>query len=169
MEALGATASIIAILSLSHKVLKYLNDVKDASKERRACATEVKTLNTLLLKLSLRLDEGSAESQWYTEVQALADKNGPLDQLKHDLELLESMTVEKGRMKKVGDALTWKLKKEESAGILGRMERLKTLIQTALEMDHLQVYITVLKFRKCSRVQASYLKPSNTIPLIYLP
>jgi hypothetical protein len=32
MDPLSATASVIAILQLSAKVLAYLNDVKDASK-----------------------------------------------------------------------------------------------------------------------------------------
>ena len=137
MEALGAIGSIIAILGLSHKVLEYLNDVKTAPKERATCATEIKNLNILLLKLSLRLDEDDAESRWYTEVQALADKDGPLDQFKQDLELLERKTTEKNRLKKLGEALVWKLKKEEVAIIIGRIERLKTLIQTALELDHL--------------------------------
>jgi hypothetical protein len=42
-----------------------------------------------------------------------------------------------GRLKKAGDMLMWKFKKEEVASILGRIERLKTLVEIALQRDHL--------------------------------
>ena len=58
MEPLSATASIIAILQLSAKVLGYLNDVKDASKDRAKCAIETANLNSLLTTLRSRLEEG---------------------------------------------------------------------------------------------------------------
>ena len=38
----------------------------------------------------------------------------------------------------------WKFKKEEIASILGRMERLKTLVEVALQMDHLSVPILIV-------------------------
>ena len=38
---------------------------------------------------------------------------------------------------KMSDTLAWKFKKEEIASILNRMERLKTLVEVALQMDHL--------------------------------
>ena len=41
MDPLSVTASIIAVLQLSAKVLGYLNDVNDASKNRAKCAIEV--------------------------------------------------------------------------------------------------------------------------------
>jgi hypothetical protein len=45
--------------------------------------------------------------------------------------------TEGSRLKKAGEVLVWKFKKEEIASILGRMERLKTLVEIALQMDHL--------------------------------
>ncbi|KAF2200242.1 ankyrin, partial [Delitschia confertaspora ATCC 74209] len=136
MDPLSATASIIAILQLSAKVLTYLNDVKDASKDRVQCAVEASNLNTLLLNLRFRLEEGGSIQPWYTAVRALAVENGPLDQYKQALDLLQSrMTEEGSRLKKAGDALVWKFRKEEIASILDRMERLKTLVQIALQMD----------------------------------
>jgi len=74
---------------------------------------------------------------WYTAVRALAFENGPLDQFRQMLEQLQSKITGVGKTGKAGDALTWKFKKEEITSILGRMERLKTLVQAALQMDHL--------------------------------
>lgn len=136
MDPLSVTAGIIAVLQLSVKVLAYLNDVKDASKDRAHCAVEASNMHNLLVNLRFRLEDGGSEP-WYTAVRALAVENGPLDQFKHALETLQTRMTDGGRLKKAGEALMWKFKKEEVAGILNRMERLKSLVEIALQMDHL--------------------------------
>lgn len=137
MDSLSATASIIAILQLSTKILGYLSNVKDASKEREKCAIEISNLYSLLLSLRCRLEESSPDTPWHTAVRALTIENGPLDQFKQALELLQTRLVPKGVLEKAGEALAWKFKKEEIAYMLGRTERLKTLVHIALQMDHL--------------------------------
>jgi hypothetical protein len=137
MDPLSVTASIIAVLQLSAKVLSYLNDVKDASKDRAECAVETSSLYSLLLNLRFRLEGGDTSQLWYVAVRALAVENGPLDQFKHALETLQARMTDRGRLKKACDALVWKFKKEEVAEVLARVERLKTLVEIALQMDHL--------------------------------
>lgn len=137
MDPLSIAASIIAIVQLSSKVIGFLNEVKDASKERTQCAVEASNLNSLLFNLRFRLEEGNADASWYTAIRALAVENGPLDQFKHALETLQAGMTGGGRLRKAGEALMWKFKKEEIASILDRMERLKTLVEIALQMDHL--------------------------------
>ena len=137
MDPLSATASVIAVLQLSSKVVGYLTDVKDVSKERAKCAVEASNLHSLLLNLRFRLEEGNADIPWYTAVRALAIENGPLDQFKQVLELLQNKMTDGGRLKKVGEALLWKFKKEEVVSILDRIERLKSMVEIALQMDHL--------------------------------
>ena len=130
-------SSVIAILQLSGKVLEYLNDVKNASKDREKCAVEASNLYCLLLSLRSRLEEGSSNEPWYNAVRALGVENGPLDQYKQALEQLQAKLAREGRMKGVGESLAWKFVKNDVASILARMERLKTLVQVALQMDHL--------------------------------
>ena len=137
MDPLGATASVIGVLQLSSKVVGYLNDVKDASKDRAKCAIEAANLHSLLTTLRFRLEEGSLDISWYTAVQALGVKDGPLDQFTQALEHLQTKMTTGGKLKKAGDALVWSFKKEEIASILGRIERLKTLVEIALQTDHL--------------------------------
>lgn len=139
MDPLSVTASIIGILQLSTKVFGYLNDVKDASKDRAKCTIELSNLNSLLVSLRFRLEEGSSNEPWYTAVRDLGVGNGPLDQFKQALEELQTKMTGGGRLKKLGSALAWKFSKEEVASILARMERLKTLVHIALQMDHLLV------------------------------
>ncbi|KAI4113419.1 MAG: hypothetical protein LQ341_007815 [Variospora aurantia] len=134
MDPLSVTASIIAVLQLPAKVLSCLNDVNDASKERTQCAIEASNLHSLLLNLRFRLEAGDASQP---AVRALAVENGPLDQFKQALETLQAKMTDGGRLKKAGEALMWKFTKEEIASTLARMERLKTLIEIALQMEHL--------------------------------
>jgi hypothetical protein len=137
MDPLSAIASVIAILQLSAKVLSYLNDVKDTSKGHAQCATEASNLHHLLTNLRYRLEEGHGHEPWFSAVQALAVENGPLNQFKQALETLQTKMTDGGRLKKAREALLWKFKKEEVDAILARMERLKTLVEIALQMDHL--------------------------------
>lgn len=141
MDALSVTASIIALLQLSCTVLGYLTDVKDASKDREKCAVEVTNLQGLLFRLRFRLEDESSNEPWYLEVRTLGVKDGPLDQFKQALEQLQTKMTGGGRLKKVGDALMWKFSKEEVTIIMGKIERLKTLVQIALQMDHLLVSV----------------------------
>ncbi|RYP68349.1 hypothetical protein DL771_006735 [Monosporascus sp. 5C6A] len=138
MDPLSVTASIIAILQLTSKVIEYLNDVKDASKDRARCAIEASNLYSLLVNLRFRLEEGNSNEPWYAAVRALGVENGPLDQYRHALEQLHPKTTSGSGIKKMANALMWKLNKEEVTSILSRMERLNGLVHIALEMDHFE-------------------------------
>lgn len=142
MDPLSITASIIAILQLTSKVIEYLNDIKDAPKDRARCAIEASNIYNLLTTLRYRLEEGSSNEPWYTAIKALGVQNGPLNQYRHVLEQLLPKITNSSGIKKMGNTLMWKLSKEEVANMLSRMERLNTLVQIALEMDHLLVSLS---------------------------
>jgi hypothetical protein len=137
MDGLSAAASIIAVVQLASQVITYLNDVKDAPKECRKCMVEISNANTLLLKLDLRRSESNSQELWYTEVQALMVKDGPLDQYRLALQHLHAKVEPTNKMRKLVTILLWNYIKEEVTSILAKMERLKTLVSIALEMDHL--------------------------------
>lgn len=136
MDPLSITASIIAVLQLANKVLKYMNHVKEAPKERTECVVELLTLSGLLSKLRAHIEVGDPTQPWYAAAKDLATKNGPLDQLIKALEALLPKFTDGSQWKKIGDALMWKFKKEEIAGFLERIERLKTVVSVALQLDH---------------------------------
>ena len=137
MDPLSVTASIIAILQLTSKVIEYIDDVRDAPKERARLAIEASNLYSLLIILRYRIEDGRSNEAWYTAIRLLGVQNGPLDQYKDALEQLQRKIVSGSGIKKIGHALLWKFSKEEITGLLSRMESLKSLIQIALEMDHL--------------------------------
>jgi hypothetical protein len=137
MDGLSDVASIIAVLQLTGAVIGYLNDVKDAPKECQRCTIEASNTQNLLINLRYRLEQGQAGDPWFTAVRALNIENGPLDQYKQALEQLRSRVEIQDGVQKVKRRLLWKFSKEEVASILARMERLNSLVNIALEMDHL--------------------------------
>ncbi|KZM20487.1 hypothetical protein ST47_g8336 [Ascochyta rabiei] len=138
-DPLSIAASIIAILQLSAKVLAYLNDVKNASKDRAQCAMEASNTHSLLTNLRFRLEASTGSEPWYTAVRALAVENGPFDQFKAALLKLQDGMTEGGRLKEAGAALVWKFKRQETVDILNRIERLKSVVEVALQMDHFKL------------------------------
>jgi hypothetical protein len=137
MDALSVATGIITILQLTTAVINYLNDVKDAPKNCEHFAIEAANLYNLLVELKDRLEEGGCNDAWYTSVQVLGMENGPLDQYKHALVKLRTKVSSCSGLKKIGNALAWTFNKEEVNSLILRVERLKSLIQIALEMDHL--------------------------------
>ena len=146
MDPLSFTASLIAVIEISGKVVLYLDNVKNASKERAICAMEISNLYSLLVSLKYHLED-SANREWNAAVRSLAIENGPLDQFKQGLEMLQSSLTDGGRLKRIQDAFLWKFKKEEVNDLLGRIERLKTLVEIALQKDHLYVLLQESKLR----------------------
>lgn len=137
MDPLSVTTSVIAVLRLTGEVIGYLNDVKDAPNECQQCAIEASNLQNLLINLRYRLEQGHTGDPWFTAVRSLNVENGHLDQYKQALEQLQSRVDAGNGAQKIKRRLVWKFSKAEVAGILARMERLKTLVSIALEMDHL--------------------------------
>ncbi|KFY65629.1 hypothetical protein V496_02442 [Pseudogymnoascus sp. VKM F-4515 (FW-2607)] len=140
MDPLSVTASIIAIVQLTSVIIGCLNDLKGTSKDRAQCAIEISNVSNLLVQLMYRLNEGSSNDSSYAAVEALAAAEGPIDQYRSALEQLKSkFTSTASSGLKIGSALSWKFSKEEVANILSRIERLKSLTQIALEMDHFKL------------------------------
>jgi hypothetical protein len=139
MDGLSAAASIIAVLQLTSTVIGYLNDVNDAPEECQQCTIEACNIESLLKSLLCRLVQGHTGDPWFTAIRALNIENGPLDQYKQALEQLRSRVENRDAVQKFKRRLLWKFKNEEITSILARMERLKSLVNIALENDHLKV------------------------------
>ncbi|MCJ1247069.1 hypothetical protein MMC30_004280 [Trapelia coarctata] len=144
MDGLSVAASVISVLQLTLQltsaVIGYLNDVKDAPKECQQCTIEISNLQSLLITLRYRLQQGKADDPWFTSVRALNIENGPLDQFKQALEqLLSRVEIQDGGVQEIKRRLLWKFKKGEVFSILARIERLKTLVILALGNDHFKL------------------------------
>ena len=137
MDPLSITTSIIAIFQLTTTVLSFLEKLKNASEEQRRLTVEMPTLYGLLASLKLHLEEENFAAPWLKEVEKLAAQGGPLDQYQNALEELKEKIRSRNKRMTLGKMLTQKSTKKEIENILSRIERLKSLVQIALEMDHL--------------------------------
>ncbi|PSN59029.1 hypothetical protein BS50DRAFT_509258 [Corynespora cassiicola Philippines] len=138
MDPLSVTASIIAVGQATVKIVECLHNVKDASTDRSQFTTEASNLSTLLATLLFRIDENSNEP-WHVEVRQLGEKDGPVHQYRVALEQLKDKISGEHGIRKMTKTLLWKYIKEDVKDILSRIERLKSLVQIALQMDHLYV------------------------------
>ncbi|KAI4209009.1 MAG: hypothetical protein LQ351_008007 [Letrouitia transgressa] len=121
MEPLSAVASVLSILKLVGTVTCYLNNVKDAPKERTRLLVEISTISGLL-----------------TTLRDLAVKS---EQKGTALASVKALDVPLGRgVKRFGKVLAWPFKKEEVRELLQVIERQKSLFTLALQNDN--VYAT---------------------------
>jgi len=138
MDPLSGTASILTIIEVLGKAFDYLKNVKDAPKELKQCEIEFNNLRNLLHQLHVHIETGGPNQPWYTAVRELEDNpDGPLQQYKKALEEFRAKTTSESRLKQLGKVLVWKFTKEDIASILDRTERLKMLVEIALQLDHL--------------------------------
>lgn len=135
MDPLSLSASIIAVLQLTGKLLSYLNDVRNATKEQAQLTVEASNTYSLLASLRFRVERSDAHDPWFTAVRGLETKNGPLDQLRQSLEDLESKFEPSHGIKKLGKQIGWSFEKSDMANILVRIERIKTLVNIAITSD----------------------------------
>jgi hypothetical protein len=137
VTAVGLVASIIQLIDATTTAIKYLNDVKDAPKDRAALAREGSSLLALLTDLRYRLEEAESTDPWFNSVRSLGVEGGPLEQFKDVMEELARKLKPEAGIKKFGKALIWTLDKNAIGNILSKIERLKTLVSLALQKDHL--------------------------------
>ena len=135
--AVALAASIVQLINTTMTAIKYLNDVKDAPKDRSRLALEATSLLMLLTDLRYRVEEVGASDLRLTAVASLGVEKGPLEQFKDAMETLIRKLKPKTGMEKLGMALLWSLDKKEIDDLLSKIERLKSLIGLALQSDHL--------------------------------
>ncbi|KFY61847.1 hypothetical protein V496_04858 [Pseudogymnoascus sp. VKM F-4515 (FW-2607)] len=130
------STDIRSILHLSSSVSIKINGLVYPFDNVDRCAIGIRQTYTLLEALESHLNESSSNDDWLTEVQALAAINGPFDQYRSALGQLQSKLELFNRTGSVGVIGDWELDGGIS-NLLSTIERLKTLTQIALEMDHL--------------------------------
>jgi hypothetical protein len=85
-DPLSIATSIAAVLQLAYTVIAYLNDVKDASKERNRILLEISSLSGLLYSLKVLIDRPSSEDAWLATTKLLGGPDRPLAQLRSALD-----------------------------------------------------------------------------------
>jgi hypothetical protein len=137
VTAVGLIASIAQLIGATAQAIQYLNDVKNAPKDRARLAREATSLLTLLTDLRYRMEEAKSTDPWFAGFRSLGGRGGPLEQFREAMEELTRKLEPGTAIKRLGKALIWTLDKNEINGILSKIERLKTVVSLALQEDHL--------------------------------
>ena len=135
VSAIGLVASIVQLIGTTSKVIKYVDDIRDAPKERASLASEAANLVPLLMTLKLRAETSSSAYPWFSSLKSLGLPGGPLTELQVLMEQLGGKL--KLRNKKLSGHLLWPSDQKECLALLAKIERVKSLIGLAMQDDHL--------------------------------
>lgn len=149
MDGVSNAASIIAIIEVAGSVLKtcvtYFNEVKDAKNDIHRLQVEVASLTGLLEKVSelLHSPHGMVLSASKMMVDGMNECSSTLTALDKRIDPGKSHKI----MTKWGiRALKWPLKKDELRKTVEDIERCKTALNLALQVDQTYVYISMILY-----------------------
>lgn len=137
MDPLSITLSVTALLKLTKDVVFYFKEARDASDERKKFVREISGLSGMLTTLIDFVNEEDPDDPWLLAVLELVGKDGPFDQFASALQQLKAKIAPTSGVRKLGQILLWKQIKEDVQILLSQIERLKTLVGVALEVDHM--------------------------------
>jgi hypothetical protein len=135
--ALGIASSVISILELSGKVVKYIKSVNDSSEERNKILTEVISTSDLLAMINSPVKKAQYGDSWLATTESLCKPGGPVEQFESALKKLETKLQPATGLKKAQKALKWPFKKEEVKEMLVLFERQKSALGLAMQNDHM--------------------------------
>ena len=131
ISAVGLSASIIQLTRAFAQIVQYVNDVVEAPKELLDFAQEASHLLSLLCRLRNRVQDAHGQTgPWADSVAALGGRDGILEQLKGALTRVADKLA---GARKFGKRMLWPLYKKDILATFAGMERLKTLINLALQ------------------------------------
>ena len=153
MEALGAVASVIAVVQIAESVIKlckvYITGVQDAPTELRAILIEVGSVKCVLE--TLQLLGSSAGSNSVELLKALEGLNGPVEECGEALKALEALfpvpsrSLAKGKWQMAAltlETLAWPFKRGKAQKLLEEIGRHKATISLCLMTESRLVYFS---------------------------
>lgn len=133
----GIVGAVVQLIGVTSKAVNYLNDVKDAPKDRAKLAREATNLLSLFTELRYRVEETTSTDPWFAGLRSLGGEGGPLMEFKNAMEAVVHKLAPAASAVHSRKVLCWTLDKKEIDDILSRIERLKSLVGLALQHDHL--------------------------------
>jgi hypothetical protein len=140
-DPLSVTASVLTVVKFAKETASYIQQVRDAPKERTACAREIRILNIYLESLERLVKETQAsdptEERWLSHIHTLAMEDGALEQYSQALKELRAKFKGSKHHSTFIQSLRWTHIKADIDTIRLRMERLRSTVLASLAMDHL--------------------------------
>ena len=137
VTAVGFVAAVVQLIDVTSEAISYINEVKDAHKERAKLAREGTYLLMLFTDLRYQVEDTGSTDPWFDGL--LGAQGGPLEDFKSAMEDFSEKLKPATGLKKIDRTLRWPFEKKEIDRILSKIERLKTLISYALQKDHFKL------------------------------
>ena len=129
---MGDPISIIGVVvDLAPRVIKYIIDVKHASRDRQALLTEVTSTSGILSMLKNVIDQPDGDHTWAREVMTVDGMREALMGVQGLLRTLaEELEPKKGRSR---NSVAWPFKSKDVEGMLDKIARYKQQMILALQ------------------------------------
>jgi len=138
VSAIGLVASVIQTLSAVGELIKYVNEVKNASDDKARLAREAASLVVFLTGFRYDIEQLDLKDSRYSGLSQVAAEDGPLNQLLATVGRLLKKLKRTSRWKLLR-ATTWPLERREVDATIDLIERLKSLINLSITADSLWV------------------------------
>lgn len=138
MDPLSISASIIALLQVSGKVIDLISAITSSSAEIRCLVIEISTTRALLSSIA---DIAGVDETWNENLRRLTIEDGPMQMLDGLLSELERRLGREVRMKgepgHLRKKLSWPWRAEETRQMVRTAREARGLLAGALAVDHL--------------------------------
>jgi hypothetical protein len=131
------TASIIAVIQLCEKVIKYINAVSEAKEEKRRLRSQIRACSNLLLALKDGAEDSEEVGEWSTTLRLLAT---PLARFQEALSLAAvALSAPDG----IRGKLRWPFKEKDVAKLIDAIKCEMAMVSLALEHDSTRLLVEI--------------------------
>jgi hypothetical protein len=145
MDPPSTTASIIAILLLSAKLVEYVNTTAGATQDRKRLREEVRSCSNILQQLKDEADDYEEGKAWSQTIKTLEGSDAPLRRLHMALDVVRIKLQPKDGFVK---ALKWPFQEEELQKIIETIQQEKSLLSLALKNNSRKLLQEITKHSK---------------------
>ncbi len=136
-DAVGVASSVAAFITNILTLINYVKDVYNAPNEISQFLKELKYLRIYLSAVDELIPRSTEDGQWLKTLKQLDEDSVFKELMKLLEELDKKLRVSPPQWKIVKKRLLWTLTKTSVEEDLKKIERLKTLIMSAVQVDHL--------------------------------
>lgn len=148
---MDAAASVIAIVQLCEKVIKYVNSASGAKADRARLRDQVRACSTMLLRLKDESEDSEDGVTWVGTIAALAN---PLERL-HKALVMAAAKLSQGHG--IKETLKWPFKEKEIQKLIEAIESEKSLLVLALENNAARLLVEINIRSKMNKTQMAEL------------
>ncbi len=130
-DPLSVAASIAGVAGLAAQVIQCLDDVKDASKDRKALRAEISLLHTVLLAFQELSEPANVQEQLNVNNSYLELPHGSLDQIRQALESLAVKLSPATGVRGLRKVLLWHFEKAEVKCFSDTIKLQRSLLELA--------------------------------------